>query len=121
LTTILVPIAIANHATPSPVGELVRDAGNNLKPDTEFAVVDFQEPNAIWEMRRVVKGYAQSIPEAEVATFLNQPGPHAVILSDQAFGRLQENRNLLLWKFYSARGFNAAKGSFIDLTLVLKP
>jgi len=121
LAAILIPIAIADHATPSPVGELVRDAHDVLTPDTEFALVDFQEPNAVWEMRRVVKGYAQIIPESEVETFLNQPGPHAVILSDQAFGRLQGDRNLLLWKFYSAKGINAAKGNSIQIIMRVKP
>ena len=53
LTAVLVPIAIANHATPSPVGELVVDSHGILTPETEFALVDFQEPTAIWEMRRV--------------------------------------------------------------------
>jgi 4-amino-4-deoxy-L-arabinose transferase-like glycosyltransferase len=121
ITCVAVPIAIANGATPSPVGQLVRAAGDNLKPDTQFALVDFQEPNAVWEMRRVANGYGQSISESGIATFMSQPGSRAVILSDQAFGRFQGNRNLLPWKFYSAHGFNAAKGSFIDLTLVVKP
>lgn len=92
---IAVPLAVENGYTPSPVGDLVRAAADNLKPETQFALVDFKEPTAVWEMRRVVKGYAQIIPESDVETFLNQPGPHAVILSDQAFGRLQGARNLL--------------------------
>jgi 4-amino-4-deoxy-L-arabinose transferase-like glycosyltransferase len=124
LAAVLVPIAIANHATPSPVGELVRMAGSDLKPETEFAIVDFQEPNAIWEMRRVVKGYGKSISETEILPFLNQSGPHAVVLSTSLWEHLRAgyaHARDPSWKIYKARGFNAAKGSIIDLTLIVKP
>ncbi len=145
LAIISIPIALANHATPSPVGELVRDAEfpapiqieavtfphagtlplgfpqGRLTNDSAFALVDFQEPNAIWEMRRVVKGFAQTIPESEVETFLSQPGPHAVILSTPAFGRLKGATSAPPRKVYFASGFNAAKGRFVDLTLIVKP
>ena len=125
VTAVLVPIAIANHATPSPVGVLVREAGDNLKPETEFALVDFQEPNAIWEMRRVAKGYAKVIPASDVPSFLSQAGPHAVI-------EITDNNELLLadtqlypdnihWKTFEAGGFNVAKGDFLDLMLIVKP
>ena len=118
-----IPIAMANNATPSPVGQLVREAGNTLTPETKFAVVDFQEPNAIWEMRRVAKGYGQSIPESEVVPFLNQPGPHAVVLSSALWQRIDMTSNTThpSWKIFKTRGFNTAKGNFIDLTLVVKP
>jgi 4-amino-4-deoxy-L-arabinose transferase-like glycosyltransferase len=131
LTAILVPIAIANHATPSPVGELVRNARDTLTPETKFALVDFQEPNAIWEMRRVTKGYGQAISDSEVVPFLNQPGPHAIILSTALWQRLRVSSDPA-WKNFEARGFNAAKINFkppcylpkpesLDLTLVVKP
>lgn len=123
LTAVFVPIAMANHATPSPVGELVRMAGSDLKPETEFALVDFQEPNAIWEMRRVVKGYGRVIDDSEPASFLDQPGPRAVILSSDLWRRFRflHATSQPSWKVYEAGGFNAAKGRFIDLTLVMKP
>jgi 4-amino-4-deoxy-L-arabinose transferase-like glycosyltransferase len=126
LTAVLVSIAIANHSTPSPVGELVRDARDTLTPQTEFALVDFQEPNAIWEMRRVTKAYGQSIPPSNVISFLYQPGPHAVLLSTSLWQRIdRDERDFQIgsfpWKTYEAHGFNAAKGDFIDLTLVVKP
>jgi len=120
LTIVLVPIAIANHATPSPVGELVRDAHDTLTPETEFAVVDFQEPNAIWEMRCVAKGFGQVIPKEKVLSFLDQPNPRAVILTTEAWRQLQAKPDPS-WGIFEARGFNAAKGGFIDLTLVVKP
>lgn len=119
-TIIVVPLAIANHATPSPVGQLVRDARDSLTPDTEFALVDFQEPNAIWQMRRTVKGYGKTIPETDILPFLNQPGPHAVVLSTALWQRLRTGSDPS-WKVVEARGWNAAKGRFIELTLVVKP
>ncbi len=120
LTLVLVPIALSNHLTPSPVGMLVLGANKAgaLSPDTQFAYVDFQEPNVIWEMRRVVKGYGQSIPESEVTSFLNQPGPRAVVLSSQLWRKMGSASST--WTTYEARGLNAAKLSFIDLTLVVK-
>ena len=121
LTLVVVPLAIANQATPSPVGVLVREAHDVLKPDTQFALVDFQEPNAIWEMRHAVKGYGQTIPQWE--SFLEQPGPHAVLLSTSAWERVMliSDYSYPTLRTYQASGFNAAKGSFIDLTLVVKP
>ena len=125
--SVLIPVAMANHASPSPVGELVREAqaDGTLRPQTEFAMVDFQEPNVIWEMRRVVSGYGQAIPDAEVISFLNQPGPHAVVLSTVLWKKIEEKtpgyepwHDYSPWKIHTVRGFNAAKGNFIDLTLV---
>jgi len=108
--------------TPSPVGELVRDSRETLSPETEFALVDFQEPNAVWEMRRVVNGYAQTIPESEVLSFLDTPGPKAVLISTSMWQRISPRGHRAHFSnVYSRSGFNAAKGTFIDLTLVVKP
>jgi 4-amino-4-deoxy-L-arabinose transferase-like glycosyltransferase len=119
LAAVVVPIALANHATPSPVGELVRAAHDSLTPATEFALVDFQEPNAIWEMRRVVHGYGDTIPATKVVAFLNEPGPRAVLLSTALWQQLRAGTDPA-WKAVEARGFNAAKGRFVDLTLIVK-
>jgi 4-amino-4-deoxy-L-arabinose transferase-like glycosyltransferase len=118
LAAVTIPIAIGNHATPSPVGELVKASQGVLMPETEFALVDFQEPNAIWEMRRVTKGYGKVIPESEILSFLSQPGAHAVVLSTALWKKISEGSNAS-WKTYEARGFNAAKLSALDLTLVI--
>ncbi len=123
LAVVLIPVAMANHASPSPVGELVRDAGDDLKPDTQFALVDFEEPNAIWEMRRLVRSYGQPIPEANIMSFLNQSGSHAIVLSTPLWQRrtlLSDTAHPNLHTF-EARGFNAAKGHYVDLTLIVKP
>lgn len=127
LTVVFIPLALANHMTPSPVGELVHDAQDMLTPNTEFALVDFQEPNAIWEMRRVSKGYGQTISDSEVLAFLGQPGSRAVVLSTELWKKLERKADPL-WKVFEARGWNTArawdakKGTlvFVDLTLVVK-
>jgi 4-amino-4-deoxy-L-arabinose transferase-like glycosyltransferase len=118
LAGIAISIAMGNNATPSPAGELVQAAQGRLTPETEFALVDFQEPNAIWEMRRVVKGHGKTIPESEVVSFLAQPGPRAVVLSTALWEKMKKDASPA-WKTYEARGFNAAKLSWLDLTLVV--
>jgi 4-amino-4-deoxy-L-arabinose transferase-like glycosyltransferase len=128
LALILIPVALACHASPSPVGILVRDAQNVLTPQTEFALADFQEPTAVWEMRRIVTGYGQFIGDADVLPFLQQPGPRAVVLSSASWEKLRTNAHSE-WKIFEARGLNAAKFidsskrkfALVDLVLVVKP
>ncbi len=79
---------MANHGTPSPIGELVRNAGAALTPETQIAVVDFQEPNAVWESRRVSAGYMKFIYPFEIAATLDQPGPQAVILPTAGWNKI---------------------------------
>ena len=118
----LVTIVFAG-TVPSAPRELVRAAGKSLTPDTQFALVDFREPSTIWEMRRDVEAFGKSIDDSEPETFLAQPGPRAIILSSDLWKRdhFLHVDPQSTWKVYEARGFNAAKGNFIDLTLVVKP
>jgi len=118
LVFVAVPVVGLYQVTPSPVGELVREAGDALTPDTEFGLIDFQEPNAIWEMRRVVYSPAYFPPLEKVIPFLSQSGPRAVILSTPLWQQLHADADPS-WKIYRARGWNAAKGALIDLTLVV--
>jgi 4-amino-4-deoxy-L-arabinose transferase-like glycosyltransferase len=115
---IFVPIGLRNGFDPSPAGQLVREAGAVLKPETEFALVDFHEPNTVWEMRRVVRGHSYSLPENQVVDFLGQPGSRAVLLTSGTWRQIQTSARSA-WKIFSARGWNAAKGSGLDLTLVV--
>jgi len=119
LTFFAVPLAVENGFTPSPVGALVREAGDNLKPDTQFALVDFKEPTAVWEMRRVTGSYADHVEHDRILEYLKEPGPRAVIflLSDDPIYGLPPGS----CKLYDARGFNAAKGKPIDLEIFVKP
>jgi 4-amino-4-deoxy-L-arabinose transferase-like glycosyltransferase len=116
--SVLVPIALLHGFDPSPAGELVREAGAALKPETEFALVDFHEPNAVWEMRRVARGYSQSIAQNQVIGFLQQPASRAALLSSASWREIQPGAPSS-WRIFEACGWNAAKGSPLDLTLVV--
>ena len=117
----VIPVVVVPLANPSPVGRLVREAGSSLTPGTEFALVDFQEPNAIWEMRRVVRGEARMISADGVAEFLREPGGRAVVMTAEGWARCRPvGVDAARLKVFSARGWNAAKGTFLDLTLVVE-
>lgn len=116
---IAIPLAVENHFTPSPVRDLVDAAESDLSTETQFALVDFKEPTAVWEMRRVTKSYAELISAAKVAEYLQRPGPRAVILSTGLWSSLKLPPSPG-WKIETASGFNAAKGKLVDLTLVVK-
>jgi 4-amino-4-deoxy-L-arabinose transferase-like glycosyltransferase len=103
----------------SPVGRLVQQARPLLAPETKFALVDFQEPNAIWEMRRAVRADGATIPDNEVIAYLQEPGPRAVVLSTKLWNPLAASADPG-WKIFHARGWNAAKLTGLDLTLVVK-
>ena len=121
LAIVGVPLAVQNGYSPSPVGKLVFVAGDNLKPDTQFALVDFKEPTAVWEMRRVTNEYAQFVSDDDFLSFLDQPNPCAVICTTELYARLKLLSPHLDWKIFKASGFNAAKGKTIDLTMIVKP
>ncbi len=147
LTSVLVPIAMANHGTPSPIGELVRHAGAAFTPETQISVVDFQEPNAVWETRRVSQKYVKFIYPFEIAAALNQPGPQAVILPTSEWNKIgtyaqgiaNDDKSITPLPFidpgtyfgtsHQARGINAAKIGFhplpwpepLDLMMIVKP
>lgn len=121
IALVIIPGLMMPPANPSPVGMLVRDAGKNLAPDTQFALVDYDEPNVIWEMRRVAREYGQVIPASGIEAFLRQPGPRAVVLTQEAWR--EDGRPQKLgpgWNVYPESGFNAARLRFVNLVLVVK-
>ena len=117
----IIPGLMMPLANPSPAGMLVRDAGANLAPDTPFVTVDYDEPNVVWEMRRVTREYGQVIPVSGVAAFLQQPGPRAVVLTNAAWReKVFLGKTAPKLEVYLESGFNAARLRFVDLVLVVK-
>ena len=74
-------------------------------------------------MRRVTQAYGQFISSADALSFLNQPGPRAVLLATDHWRALRDKGEGIdpAWKIFDASGWNTAKGTFIHLTLVVKP
>ena len=52
--------------------------------------------------------------------FLNEPGPRAVVLTSALWRKLSPPPTPPEFEVFESPGFNAAKGSFNDLTLVVK-
>jgi len=115
-----IPIAMYNGLNPSPVGSLVRQAGWDLTPETKVAIIGFEEPNAIWETRRVVQVFPSQIPAEKLDDFLEEVGPHAIIMDEATFNRFPHVLDER-WKFEKARGLNTARLRRADLEMVIKP
>ena len=126
-----IPLALRNGLTPSPVGALVKQARNAgvLAPETQLGLVDFQEPNAIWEVLRLFtpemageggqSGPADFLADDQVINYLHGADARVVILSTEHWNKLRAAADPK-WRTFEAHGFNAARLRRIDLTLVVK-
>jgi 4-amino-4-deoxy-L-arabinose transferase-like glycosyltransferase len=103
-----------------PAYALFQESRAYLRPDMQFASVDFQEPSLVWYFRRSVNGFLTPVNSRRAAEFMEKPGARFVVLPTSMattfLGDHSEN-----WRMFSIRGFNIAKGKRVDLTLVLKP
>jgi 4-amino-4-deoxy-L-arabinose transferase-like glycosyltransferase len=99
---------------------LFEAAQNDLRPEMEFGVMDFNEPSLVWYFRSRVKGWMTQLDRGTAMPFMEKPGPRFAIIPTNLLGDVFPNRPPT-WKTYSAQGFNVAKGKRADLTLVLKP
>jgi 4-amino-4-deoxy-L-arabinose transferase-like glycosyltransferase len=100
--------------------QLFQQSRGSLRPDMQFASVEFQEPSLVWYFRSRVKGFLTPLNKRHAVDFMNQDGPRFVVLPMTTAGSLFANPPAD-WKFFTTSGFNIAKGERIDLTLVLKP
>ena len=103
-----------------PARELYRQARNDLQPEMEFGVVEFNEPSVVWYFRSRLKTFMTLLDRKNVDSFMAEEGPRLAIVPTAALGDIFP----IVppdWKVFSTRGFNAVKGRRSDLTLVLKP
>jgi len=103
-----------------PAYQLFQESRTYLKPDMQFASVDFNEPSLVWYFRSRVHNFLVPLNNSRAAEFMQRPGPRFVVLptsiAETLFVEHPEN-----WKTLSTHGFNITKGKRVDLTLVLKP
>jgi 4-amino-4-deoxy-L-arabinose transferase-like glycosyltransferase len=103
-----------------PAYQLFRESHTYLQTNTQFASVEFEEPSVVWYFRSRVQGFLTRLNKKNAVDFMSKSGPRFVIVPTSVAGTLFADppRD---WNIFSTRGFNVAKGKFVDLTLVLKP
>ena len=104
----------------SPAVQLVRQARGDLTREMEFGSISFREPSLIWYFRKHVDGFHTDLDEQSLQPFLAKPGGRFAIVPTATANKIYPSLPPG-WKSYTARGFNAAHGKRVDLTLILKP
>ncbi len=115
--------------TAFPATALFQQAEPYLQPAMNFGAYGFEEPSLVWVFRQRVRGWnfhnrkgsrdLSPLRPAQVRSFLEAPGPHFVVLPTSEAERLYPTLPSGYRKF-STRGFNIARGRWVDLTLILK-
>ncbi|MEI6569339.1 MAG: glycosyltransferase family 39 protein [Verrucomicrobiota bacterium] len=98
---------------------LCREARPQLVPEMKVAVVGFDEPSLVWELRRVITNRVDLIPGKEVAAFLQQDGPLCLILPTSG---LDQSLNLLTNHaiLFRASGYDTVRFRHWDMTAVIQ-
>ncbi|MFL6513583.1 MAG: ArnT family glycosyltransferase [Chthoniobacterales bacterium] len=90
-----------------------------LRPEMQFASVDFTEPSLVWYFRSKLNTYLTPIRRGKAAQFMSGAGPRLIVLPTQkaaaVFPTIPQE-----WKRVETSGFNIPKGQRVDLTLLLK-
>jgi len=112
-----------------PSAALFRQAEPYLQPEMDFAAYHFDAPSLVWNFRSRVRGWLYynrsgnrdvgTLQPEQVLPFMEGAGPHFVVLPTALADRLYPTLPAGYRKF-STRGFDIAKGRWIDLTLILK-
>lgn len=115
LSLIVFPVAARFFPAPS----LAAQSASVLKPEMEFASIEFVEPSLVWSFRKYVRGFHSKVDPRKAAQWMQKNGPRFYILpTDQVattFPALDPN-----WKIFRHQGLNFAKGDRTDLTMLVK-
>ena len=102
-----------------PSEQLYRQAEGWLRPEMEFASLDYDEPSLVWCFRRKVHGWHHPLPPGELAAFMANPGPRFCVLPTDRIPRVLPDIPTS-WKSCRTVGFNFVHGRHVDLTLLAK-
>jgi len=103
-----------------PAYQLFQQSRASLRPDMQFASVEFDEPSLVWYFRSRVKGFLMPLNKRRAAEFMSAPDPRFIVLPTPLAGSLFTTAPQSS-EFFTVSGLNIAKGKRVDLTLVLKP
>lgn len=125
IATVCVWVVIAIAVPPvvarfSPAYQLFQASRASLRPNMQFAAVEFQEPSLVWYFRSRVQGFLTPLNKRRAAEFMSAPESRFMILPTSFAGEIFANPPTS-WQFFTVSGFNIPKGKPADLTLVLKP
>ncbi|MEO7933379.1 MAG: glycosyltransferase family 39 protein [Chthoniobacterales bacterium] len=90
-----------------------------LKPEMEFASIEFVEPSLVWSFRKTVRGFHSKVDSRKAARWMSQPGARFYIgpTNEVAAAFPAPDPG---WKIFHHTGRNFAKGDRTDLTMLLK-
>jgi 4-amino-4-deoxy-L-arabinose transferase-like glycosyltransferase len=103
-----------------PAYQLFQQSRASLRPDMQFASVEFEEPSLVWYFRSRIKGFLTPLNKRRATEFMSASGPRFIVLPTPLAGLLFADAHQN-WEFFTVSGFNVAKGKRVDLTLVLRP
>src|SRR4051794_22452464 len=102
-----------------PSAQLYKLSRNDLRPEMDFANIDYAEPSVVWYFRSRCHGFFRGLNPDQLEQFMNFPGPRFAIVPTpmaEAFSaKIHPD-----WKTYRAKGFTIVKGRPTDLTMILK-
>lgn len=102
-----------------PSEQLYHQAEGWLRPEMEFASLDYDEPSLVWCFRRKVHGWHHPLPPGELAAFMASAGPRFCVLPTDQIPRVLPVIPAS-WKSCRTVGFNFVHGRHVDLTLLVK-
>ena len=118
LVVAFVLLPLIKSVSPSP--QLLRLAEPWLKPQMEFAAVDYDEPSLVWYFRGRVNGYFHSLPPDAIHEFMARPGPRFCVLpvavADRLFPVLPEKCVVV----GDVHGINVVNARGVHLRMILK-
>ncbi|HEX3890275.1 MAG TPA: glycosyltransferase family 39 protein [Verrucomicrobiae bacterium] len=122
MTVFIFVLTIAGFSAAKPEfasRRLFEKAKPYLEPEMKFAAVGYAEPSLVWEFRGIVTNYMQTLDANQAAGFLRENNPSILIVPT---GFYKTNLMSLATNTVTVQvqGFNAAKGTTVDLTAVIK-
>ena len=112
-------IAFPLLAPTFPSAQLYKLSRNDLRPEMDFANIDYAEPSVVWYFRSRCHGFFRGLNPDQLEQFMTFPGPRFAIVPTSV-AQAYSAKIRPEWKTYRATGFTIVHGRPTDLTMILK-
>src|SRR5205085_412414 len=102
-----------------PSAQLYKLSRNDLRPEMDFANIDYAEPSVVWYFRSRCHGFFRGLNPDQLEHFMTCPGPRFAIVPTSV-AQAYSAKIPPDWKTYRAQGFTIVHGRPTDLTMILK-